>query len=384
MRPSVPLLALLLVGSLALAGCGDVGNEDEDGDNIYDETENRGWSLTVDLLTERVRYETDSDAHDSDTDDDGIPDGDEFQFGSDPRKADTDGDGLSDCQEVRHSVLAQCQDPDFHGPFDGGVNSPQNPDPARADSDPQVSLYVLEHLAFVDHTGTLAGGVPEAGDGIPDGEEIAGYTITLASGAIRQVRTDPRNGDTDDDRLDDGDERFTFGSDPTVKDTDGDGCEDGFDLVPGREEKVRPGLGTFTLLRSTGSAQGAEVALRITMANLDIRVPPQGAVHVDPGESLDFSAMEPAAMPPALCTFTPRSWVPIEVGASDVEGGGPRSMDIGSATPNGGHDGIGIVYWNVHLGQLSWSHEGTSPWPAADGATLAGADGRLVIRPALE
>jgi hypothetical protein len=382
-RPAA-LLAFLLATTLALAGCGDVGNEDEDGDGIYDETEDDGWPITVDLLAERVRYETDSDTGDSDTDDDGIPDGDEFQFGSDPRKADTDGDGLTDCQEVRHSVLAECQDPDFHGPFDGGVNSPQNPDPAKADSDPQVSLYVLEHLGFVDRTGTLADGIPESGDGIPDGEEIAGYTITLPGGATREVRTDPRNGDTDGDQLDDGDERYTYGSDPTVADTDGDGCEDGFDPVPGREERVRPGLGTFTLLRSTGSSAGADVSITFTLANVAGTVPPQGSIHVDAGQSHDFSTLEPAAAHSTQCTFTPRSWVLVQAAATDQENGGARAIDLASKTPTGGNGGVATLYWNLERAELSWSNEGDDAWPVSDGVTLEGADGRLTLLPVLE
>lgn len=373
------LLAVALLSTLALAGCSDVGNQDEDGDGLYDSAERRGWQVTVDTLAERTQRQVQSKATDADSDDDGLPDQEEFFLATDPRSPDTDGDGLTDCQEVRHTARAQCEDEDFFGPFDGGYGT----EPTKADSDPQPSLYVLNG-PFVDRTGTLIDGRPDSGDGISDGEEVGGYTIALAGGATRVVRTDPRNGDSDGDRLDDGDERYVFGSDPTVLDTDGDGCEDGFDLIPGREERVRPGLGTFTLLRSTGSAPGADVVLTLAYANVPATVPSQGSVRVEEGGSVDWSAMEPAAAHSEQCTFTPDYWVPVQVAASDMESSGARSIDIATAAPNGGTGGVAVVYWNLHLAQLSWAADGKDPWPLSDGAVLSGADARLAIRPVLE
>jgi hypothetical protein len=229
------LLAILLLSGTLLAGCSDLGDQDEDGDGLYDDSERRGWTITVDYLRERVRYQVTSDPRLFDSDGDGLPDQEEYFLGTDPRRADTDGDGLTDCQEVRHTNRTECEDPDFAGPYDGGYNT----DPRKADSDPQPGRYILRPGYFTDHTATLANGRPEAGDGLSDGMEVHGYTITLANGHQRFVRTDPRNGDTDDDGLDDGEEVLIYGSDPTVADTDGDGCLDGLD--PTRDAKSATG-----------------------------------------------------------------------------------------------------------------------------------------------
>ena len=378
MRAS-PALALALLAVVGLAGCGDVKDKDGDDDRLFDSRERAGWEVVVDSLTERTSRHVESDPGAADTDGDGIPDGDEFVApggSSDPASNDTDADGLSDCQEVRHTVRAECEDPAFFGPYDGGYST----NPLKADSDPAVSPY-RQTLPFTDRTGTLTNGLPDAGDGLPDRQEIDGYTITLANGASRRVTTSPLDPDSDGDDLDDGAEVLRHRSDPTVADTDGDGCSDGHDLVPGREERVRPGLGTFTLLRSTGSSPGAEVQLTLSMANVLFQVPPSGSVHADAGQALDLSAHEPAAARSSQCTFTPESWVPVFVSAIDAEAGGGSSIDIASANPGAGDTSVATVYWNVADERLSWSPDGEDPWPLSQGVVLEGLDATLAIMP---
>jgi len=108
---------------------------------------------------------------DTDSDDDGLTDGEEIALGTDPFDADTDDDGLSDGDEVN-----------VHGT-----------DPLNPDTD---------------------------GDGLNDGDEIA-------------LGTDPFDPDTDDDGLTDGDEVHVHGTDPLNPDTDGDGLNDGLEVALG-------------------------------------------------------------------------------------------------------------------------------------------------------
>ncbi|KKK66338.1 hypothetical protein LCGC14_2965120, partial [marine sediment metagenome] len=84
---------------------------DTDGDGLSDDWEvkyglNATWSGDASLdgdndgLTNLEEYEINVDPTDSDTDDDGLSDGDEVNnYQTDPRDSDTDGDGFRDGQE---------------------------------------------------------------------------------------------------------------------------------------------------------------------------------------------------------------------------------------------------------------------------------------------
>jgi hypothetical protein len=109
---------------------------------------------------------------DADSDDDGLPDGEEIAIGTDPFDDDTDDDGLSDGDEV-----------DVHGT-----------DPLDSDTDD---------------------------DGLSDGDEVNVHG------------TDPLDSDTDDDGLTDGDEVNVHGTDPLDPDTDDDGLNDGLEVALG-------------------------------------------------------------------------------------------------------------------------------------------------------
>jgi hypothetical protein len=284
--------------------------------------------------------------------------------------ADTDKDGLSDCQEVRHSVRAQCEDDAFHGPFDGGVNAPNNPDPTKADSDPGASLYVANG-GFTDHTGTLPNGYPDAGDGIPDGEEWAGYAITLANGNVRTVRTGVRNGDTDGDTLDDGEERYTFRTDPTVTDTDGDGCDDGVDALPAVPESYYAGLKDFTLLRP-GSA---DVHLTVVLANVGAQVPAGGGTFTaTQGQPTDLSASSPGPLRPQQgeCRTSPRHpWALMQVAADS----GGASLDLASKTSG---SGIASLWWDVQANRFALTEGGPT---VQTPFTFEGNDARIQVAP---
>jgi hypothetical protein len=104
----------------------------------------------------------------TDSDGDGLTDGEEIVLGTDPLNPDTDGDGLTDGQEVNT----------YHT------------DPLDPDTD---------------------------NDGLTDGQEVNTY------------HTDPLDPDTDNDGLTDGQEVNVTHTDPLNPDTDGDGIPDGSD-----------------------------------------------------------------------------------------------------------------------------------------------------------
>jgi len=132
-----------------------------------------------------------------DTDGDGIDDGSErCTHGTDPAKADTDDDGIRDGWEIAHTCM--------------------NP---------------LVRDAYDDHDG----------DGLKNIYEYKGKDGTPGTGD----ETDPCDADSDDDGLNDGQER-AIGTDPNDPDTDNDGVLDGTDncpLVPNPDQRDSDGDG---------------------------------------------------------------------------------------------------------------------------------------------
>jgi len=360
----VRALALVLLLLPALAGCmggSGEGAGDADGDGLVDGLETHGWTIHIDLLGRRVARAVSSDPGVFDTDGDGLSDQQEFLLNTDPRAKDTDEDGLSDCQEALHSVLAECEDPDWAGEVDGGTGTSAT----NADSDPGRSRY-LQDVGFVDETGTIVAGVTW-GDGIPDGEELAGYTILLPGGHLRHVVTDPMKGDTDGDLLEDGEERYLFGSDPTVVDTDGDGCRDGTDLFPEKDAAFRLGLDAFLLLRDVagnGSANGsAQLQLFVGVLDNTFLLPDEGGFTVRLGENASLAPLEPAPLRDRSCSMLPsRPWVEIQIDTRYVVDGQAHYLD---ATSRSHPDHTGAlapsVFWNVRTGAFAEDAKGERP-----------------------
>lgn len=364
----------LLLLSVALAGCSGGSSRDSDGDGIYDAQEKNGWRVIVDLVDRRVERMAASDPRDRDTDDDGLSDLDEFRLipPLDPTVPDTDGDGLTDCQESFHSVLEECQDAGFDGPFDGGTGT----DATKADSDPGYSRYVTRVLGFEDETGTLGGTLPTWGDGIPDGEEMAGYDVLLPSGASRFVRTDPRNADSDDDDLEDGEERFQYGSDPRNADTDGDGCADGHDPYPAFEDRYKLQLGTFRLLADQDATGGADLRLELTFAENSRLAPASGSREVETGQDEDLSALSGVSVRPPECNYAPHDpWILIQVAATDVDPTEVQELDIDSRTPN--RATMAQVWWNTRDGDFAWNGREGSRFDGP--VTFRGLDAELTL-----
>ncbi len=256
------------------------GDEDADGDgfsnleeiNLHgtnprnDDTDHDGLSDSVEILFTRTNpLKVDSDNN-------GIPDSEEDPDSdgltnimevvgimnpvTDPLNADSDGDGLSDGAEVHltmtHPGLA---DSDHDGTLDGA----EDPDDDGLTNLQEVETYATSPLlhdtdgdgigdgieVFITLTNPL--NADTDGDGIPDGKEDPDgdglstedecnfyKTNPMASDSdgdgladSAEISTDPNNPDCDNDRVSDGFEVITLGTDPRVADTNGNGVGDG-------------------------------------------------------------------------------------------------------------------------------------------------------------
>ncbi|MFX0064596.1 MAG: hypothetical protein ACFFC7_20680, partial [Candidatus Hermodarchaeota archaeon] len=182
---------------------------DTDGDTLPD-----GWEVTylldplsssdagddpdTDGLTNLEEYNQGTDPRNSDSDGDGVNDGDEVNtYSSDPTNPDSDGDGLDDGEEVTYGTILTNPDSDGDGLSDYDEAIIYGTNPRSNDTD---------------------------GDGLPDAWEIGFLLYGLNA-------TDPSDADDDPD----GDgltnlEEYQFGSYPNATDSDGDGLLDGDEL----------------------------------------------------------------------------------------------------------------------------------------------------------
>jgi hypothetical protein len=187
----------------------DPASPDSDGDGISDTNEDANCNGVVDP--------GETSASNADTDGDGINDLVETAVvGTDPLNADTDGDGIPDGNEDRNQ---------------NGTVDPGETDPLVADQD-------TDGDGISDATETNFGYDPTDpdmdDDGICDGPlDVAGVCVggedANGNGVRDQGETDPNNGDSDCDAIDDGDEA-TYGTDPNRSDTDGDLVPDGVEV----------------------------------------------------------------------------------------------------------------------------------------------------------
>src|SRR5204863_8736990 len=114
---------------------------------------------------EEMRFGVDgvhTDPFDADSDDDGLPDGDEVSVhGTDPSRGDSDGDGVQDGTEL--GVTTPVADPDGGGPQLGT-------DVARFQPDLQPASTTNPLIADSD------------GGGVPDGGEDANFNGRIDAG----------------------------------------------------------------------------------------------------------------------------------------------------------------------------------------------------------
>lgn len=182
-------------------------------------------------------YET--DPLDSDSDDEGLLDGEEvLTYNTDPNNSDTDGDSLDDKIEVDNELNPNdandaTTDDDGDGLanadeiliYDTDLHDSDSDDDSLSDGD-EVNIYLTNPLDddtdsddLEDNQEILMGADPNDtdsdDDGLTDGSEV--YTHT----------TSPTDSDSDDDGLNDGDEVNIYGSNPNDDDSDNDGLSDG-------------------------------------------------------------------------------------------------------------------------------------------------------------
>ncbi len=174
-----------------------------------------------DGLTNDQEKQLGTDPKNSDTDGDGLTDGEEVNaYRTDPLKKDSDGDGLSDYDEVKkYSTDPNKKDTDGDGLSDGDELLKYHTDPLKADTDGDGLSDGEELLKY--HTDPLK--TDTDGDGLSDGDEVQKY------------HTDPLNTDTDGDGLFDGDEVLKYHTDPLKRDTDDGGIDDATEIKNGTD-----------------------------------------------------------------------------------------------------------------------------------------------------
>ena len=159
----------------------------------------------------------------SDTDGDGLADGEEvLVHNTDPLHADSDRDSLTDADEINiHKTDPTKADSDGDGLADGDEITRYKTDPLKADTDKdglsdgeEIDIKTNPVLADSDN------------DGLNDGKEV------------RIHKTDPLQVDSDRDGLKDGEEVLTYRTDPLKADTDGGTANDSFELKQGTNPRV--------------------------------------------------------------------------------------------------------------------------------------------------
>ena len=176
--------------------------------------------LDGDGLSSEAERAAGTHAGQTDTDADGLPDGDEVLLhGTDPLRADADNDGLTDGAEIAAGTDPARFDTDDDGLPDGWEIAEGSP-PLSANTDSDTDGDGLTALQEFFH-GTRPGGLDTDADGLSDGEEV------LLRG------TNPLKTDTDGDTLSDFAEVRTHGSNPLLKDTDGEGLNDAAEIAAG-------------------------------------------------------------------------------------------------------------------------------------------------------
>ena len=197
---------------------------DSDGDGCLDSAE----------LARGFNPNNGGDCSSNDTDSDGLSDDHEQLLGTDPHSVDTDGDGLTDGQEINGLNSAGqshgfgptnplAKDTDGDGLFDGDELSAYGTDPNDQDSDGDGLTDGQEIRLGTNPTRT-----DTDGDSCEDSYEIQ-YSVQFGLDPLDSSDCPPAQTDQDCDGLTDAEER-QIGTNPNLRDTDGDGLWDGYEL----------------------------------------------------------------------------------------------------------------------------------------------------------
>lgn len=170
-----------------------------------------------DGLTALQEYQIGTKENNSDTDNDGVPDGEEHNsYNTNPIVADTDGDGLLDGEEQEQGTDPNNTDSDNDGLSDSAEVNTHNTNPLVADSDSDGMLDAYEIIHGLNANANDANDDPD-GDALTNLQE-------------HNVGSSPNMVDSDGDSLSDYDEVITHFTSPILKDTDGDKIPDNWEL----------------------------------------------------------------------------------------------------------------------------------------------------------
>ena len=201
-------------------------NNDTDSDSLSDGNEVNIYTTNPlsndtdsdDLSDSEEIFTYDTNPLSDDTDSDGLLDGEEVNtYGTNPLDADSDSDGLSDYDElITYNTDPLNYDSDSDTMPDGwevdnSLDPFTNDTALDPDNDQLTNIEEFQH-------GTLAMNNDTDFDGLLDGEEVFSFN------------TDPTIGDTDSDGLLDGEEVNLYNTNPLYDDTDSDGLLDGAEV----------------------------------------------------------------------------------------------------------------------------------------------------------
>lgn len=165
-------------------------------------------------------------------------------YGTDPNRSDTDGDGVSDGDEINvHGCNPLLNDTDGDG-LNDALELTLGTSPTNTDNDGDGLPDGWEHANGLDPS-SLVGDDGAAGDpdhdGLPNAQEFAlggdpqdpnSDEDDLTDGQEVLIGTSVTSSDTDGDGLSDSDE-VTIGTNPLLVDSDNDGLTDGFETQYG-------------------------------------------------------------------------------------------------------------------------------------------------------
>ncbi|MBE0365560.1 hypothetical protein PULV_b0160 [Pseudoalteromonas ulvae UL12] len=198
----------------------------------------------------------------SDTDQDGLNDGDEVNtYQTNPTESDSDKDGLSDGDEIlTHQTNPLLADSDNDGLNDYiEINTHQsNPNLSDSDNDGMSDLFEATYQLKINEN-DAADDIDN--DGLNNLDEFS-------------ANTNPKVADTDNDGLSDGDEVHLHLTQPTNPDSDNDGMPDGWEITYG-----------LSPLDNSDANQDSD---NDSFSNLE-----EFYLHTDPNNSADFKHAQP-------------------------------------------------------------------------------------------
>ncbi|UTW48270.1 IPT/TIG domain-containing protein [Bacterioplanoides sp. SCSIO 12839] len=206
---------------------------DQDNDGLIDRFEGSG---AINACGDSYFYTGNfKPASTSDQDGDGLPDVWEYYLCTNPFSADTDGDKLSDFDEWNHSSTVDYENTDSNLTFNA-----QRFAQAKAACDYAKNCNLKSAINGKESLklGTNPLVKDTDGDGLKDNDEVDGWQVWLeeytSDGRVApyNVTSNPLIADADGDGLNDGEE-YKAKTDSNKKDTDGDGRDDAKDRGDG-------------------------------------------------------------------------------------------------------------------------------------------------------